>query len=689
MNKNNLTATLVLFASVVGFAPTAVSPVEAAATVPPVPPVESWAWCGVHPDDPIAVVTATAMAEAGGIDATFGPCYDGPIGYSAAEPGTRYDLPAVYRRLVDINAAAGMKTIVYDKDLWSTNLATRTAAIDYWMPVISHIAAWDMGDEFNPNSGAQDTPPFQWNILRARWAIMNNDVLVRTGVRPFTNHFYFATDKALADLPGTDQLLSFTKYDGDLGASIARRHDAAVKKLMCGVNAYDHGSFRPTAKKIRDDMAALVLAGCDQFLVFGGQMVYKSTSFGDFSLVDKFGVATDRAAAAKEGSGQSSYTPVGPARLLESRVGPGLSTIDGQFNGGGTRPERSVTELQVTDRAGVPVRTGAVVLNITVTNPVKPGFITVYPCGDAPPNAAQLNYTAQATVSTAVVAKLTARGTVCIYTLSETDLIVDVNGFFPDGGTFEATQPSRVLETRVGDGLATADGQFNGIGVRTGGSVLQLPVGGRSGVPADASAAVLTVTVTNTAAPGFVTVFPCGGAIPTAATLNYAAGATVTNAAIVRTAAGGTVCLYTSAQVDMVVDVNGFHPAAASFVAIDPSRLMETRTGVGLSTIDGLQYGIGARPIDSITTLPVVGRAGIPASVGSVVLNVTVTEPKRAGFVVAFNCDDGRPNAASVNYLAGSTVSNMVVAEISATGTVCIYTMTGTQLVIDVTSYHP
>ena len=345
VNKNNLTATLVLFASVVGFAPTAVSPVEAAATVPPVPPVESWAWCGVHPDDPIAVVTATAMAEAGGIDATFGPCYDGPIGYSAAEPGTRYDLPAVYRRLVDINAAAGMKTIVYDKDLWSTNLATRTAAIDYWMPVISHIAAWDMGDEFNPNSGAQDTPPFQWNILRARWAIMNNDVLVRTGVRPFTNHFYFATDKALADLPGTDQLLSFTKYDGDLGASIARRHDAAVKKLMCGVNAYDHGSFRPTAKKIRDDMAALVLAGCDQFLVFGGQMVYKSTSFGDFSLVDKFGVATDRAAAAKEGSGQSSYTPVVPARLLESRVGPGLSTIDGQFNGGGTRPERSVTDV--------------------------------------------------------------------------------------------------------------------------------------------------------------------------------------------------------------------------------------------------------------------------------------------------------------------------------------------------------
>jgi hypothetical protein len=412
--------------------------------------------------------------------------------------------------------------------------------------------------------------------------------------------------------------------------------------------------------------------------------------FGDFSLVDKFGVATDRAAATKEGSGQSSYTPVGPARLLETRIGDGLSTVDGEFNGGGARLERSVTELEVATRAGlVPVRSGAVVLNITVTNPVKPGFITVYPCGDAPPNAAQLNYNAQATVSTAVVAKLTARGTVCIYTLSETDLIVDVNGFFPDGGTFEATQPSRLLETRVGDGLATADGQFNGEGVRPGGSVLQLPVGGRAGVPTNAGAAVLTVTVTNTAAPGFVTVFPCGGAIPTAATLNYAAGATVTNAAIVRTAADGSVCLYTSAQVDMIVDINGFHPAAASFAAIDPSRLLETRTGVGLSTIDAQQYGIGARTVDSITQLPVVTRAGIPVTVESVVLNITVTEPKRAGFVVAFNCDNGRPNAASVNFAAGATVSNMVVAEVSATGTVCIYTMAATQLVVDVTSYHP
>ncbi|MCU1361999.1 MAG: hypothetical protein JWN99_3288, partial [Ilumatobacteraceae bacterium] len=394
-------------------------------------------------------------------------------------------------------------------------------------------------------------------------------------------------------------------------------------------------------------------------------------------------------AAVMEGTGKSSYTPVGPSRLLESRVGDGLSTVDGQSNGTGARPEQSVTEVRIAGRAGIPDTAGAAVLNITVTNPEKPGFVTVYPCDAQRPNAAQLNYAAQSTVSTAVVAKLTAMGTVCIFTLSKTDLIIDVNGFYPNGTSFRASEPSRLLETRVGDGLSTADGQFNGIGPRAAGSVTSLKVNGRGDVPADASAVVLDVTVTGATGPGFVTVFPCGGAIPTAATLNYTAGATVTNAVVARTAADGTVCLYTMAQVDMVVDVNGFHPHGAAFASLDPARLMETRTGVGLSTVDGLQNGIGPRVTDTVTTLPIIGRAGIPPTVGSVVLNITVTEPRKAGFIVAFDCDTGRPNAAHVNYAIGATVSNMVVAQVGSAGNVCIYTMAGMQLVVDITGYNP
>lgn len=49
-----------------------------------------------------------------------------------------------------------------------------------------------------------------------------------------------------------------------------------------------------------------------------------------------------------------------------------------------------------------------------------------------------------------------------------------------------------------------------GIGVRPVGSTTVLQLTGRAGVPADATAAVLNVTVAETQATGFVTVWPCG-----------------------------------------------------------------------------------------------------------------------------------------------------------------------------------
>ena len=43
-----------------------------------------------------------------------------------------------------------MKTIVYDARLWSVDAAIRREAIEYWMPSLDWIRAWDMGDEFDP-----------------------------------------------------------------------------------------------------------------------------------------------------------------------------------------------------------------------------------------------------------------------------------------------------------------------------------------------------------------------------------------------------------------------------------------------------------------------------------------------------------------------------------------------------------
>ena len=86
--------------------------------------------------------------------------------------------------------------------------------------------------------------------------------------------------------------------------------------------------------------------------------------------------------------------------------------------------------------------------------------------------------------------------------------MVDVTGFYPVGSSFSSLLPAWLLETRSGVGLATVDGLFAGVGVRSGGSVTELVVVDRGGVPVNASAVVLTVTVTEPVGAGFVTVYP-------------------------------------------------------------------------------------------------------------------------------------------------------------------------------------
>jgi hypothetical protein len=109
---------------------------------------------------------------------------------------------------------------------------------------------------------------------------------------------------------------------------------------------------------------------------------------------------------------------------------PGASTVDGQLAGFGERPAGTVTELHVTGRAGVPADATSVVLNVTVTEPQQAGYVTVFPCGTAVPNASNLNFVAGQTIPNAVIAKVGTNGNVCLYSSARTQLVADVNGWF-------------------------------------------------------------------------------------------------------------------------------------------------------------------------------------------------------------------------------------------------------------------
>ena len=90
----------------------------------------------------------------------------------------------------------------------------------------------------------------------------------------------------------------------------------------------------------------------------------------------------------------------------------------------------------------------AVALNVTVTGPSGPGYITVFPCGSLP-NASNVNFEVDQTIPNAVIAPVSPSGQVCFYSSAATDLIADVSGWFPTGSTtFQGLSPARVFDSR-------------------------------------------------------------------------------------------------------------------------------------------------------------------------------------------------------------------------------------------------
>jgi Tol biopolymer transport system component len=259
--------------------------------------------------------------------------------------------------------------------------------------------------------------------------------------------------------------------------------------------------------------------------------------------------------------------------------------------------------------------------------------------------------------------------------------------------TFTGLVPARLLETRVGAGLVTVDGQYQGIGVVGAGVTLELPVLNRGGVPASGVGAVaLNVTVTEPTAASFVTVFPTGRGRPTASNLNMVAGQTVSNMVIVPVGTGGRVSLFNLAgSTEMIVDVLGWFPTGASFGGLTPARLLETRVGAGLVTVDGQYQGIGALAANREIVLPVLNRGGVPASgVGAVALNVTVTQPTAGSFVTVYPTGQVRPTASNLNMVAGQTVSNMVIVPVGVNGRISLYNLAGsTEMIVDVLGWFP
>lgn len=339
---------------------------------------------------------------------------------------------------------------------------------------------------------------------------------------------------------------------------------------------------------------ALVQVGTD------GQISLFLTEGAAHVTIDVSGWVSTRSAV--RGSAGFLGTQV-PERILDTRI---------RLGGRAPRARRTIN-VEVRGRGGVPLSgASAVVLNVTVTEASRSGYVTVWPSGRPRPRTPTLQVSARRTVSNRVVVPLGTGGEISIFngTRGRVEFVADVNGVLSGRGHHDVAMagvtpltPTRLLDTRSGLG-----GVNGPVGAD---APVLVPIAGRGGVPPVASsipvtAVLATVTILTPTAHGSLTVYPTGIDRPAAADLPFRRDRTASNLVVARLGPDGSLALAVDAgQAHVVVDVVGY---ASGDTFVSPQAAILPASQV----IDVVG------PPDGIRTLTM--SAGVtPPSVGQVV----------------------------------------------------------------------
>jgi hypothetical protein len=364
------------------------------------------------------------------------------------------------------------------------------------------------------------------------------------------------------------------------------------------------------------------------------------------------------------------FTAVTPTRIYDTRVGSCApvgkvakgATVDVQVTGNLDCGRGAVT---------IPADAAAVALTLTATNQEGGGFLTAFPTGVARPDTSNLNLPpAVRDIANSVAVAVGTGGKVSIYNSdpgNKTDIIVDIVGYWqPDSGGFiNAVDPGRVFDTRNAFGTtATKLGPGESRTIQVTGAMTHL--GGREVVPAGATGAILNVTATNATTGGFLTVYPTNATVPDASSVNFPAGKNVPNLVFATLDTNGAVNVRNAlGETDVVVDVMGYVAASGQpggeITPLTPDRLFDNRPS-----------GTKIEPNAVIEPQVQGARPSIPAGTTAVLANVTIDQPSAAGFLTVFPTAGAVPDTSNLNFDAGDTIPNLVLARLGADGKIRI-----------------
>ncbi len=499
----------------------------------------------------------------------------------------------------------------------------------------------------------------------------------------------------MAGATGTDTL---TAGDAKTSPTLSATDNYSASAGSGGPGPLNHLVLSPAHATVNPGVAqAYTAAGFDAngvalgdvtsattFTIAGGTCTANSctaTAAGDHTVTGTDGSATGTATLTVSGvlgavSGDT-YHPVTPVRLLDTRAGNGHS---------GQLVANTPITFQITGR-GIPAGATAVTGNLAVTGSSASWAVYLGPDPVASPSSSTINFEKGQTTANGLTVALSSTGSLSATYISTagntTDLVFDVTGYFTTdttGATYHPMDPARLLDTRAGNGLSTR---------LSANTPVTFQITGRGGVPAGATAITANVTIVDETAAWAVYVGPIPTASPTTSTINFNAGDVKDNNLTVELGSGGTLsATYLSNAgntTDLVLDVTGYYTAdltGSEFVPITPTRLLDTRSGNGLS---------GMFSANTPRSFQVGGRGGIPASATGVTGNVAVVNETASWAVFVGPDPMASPTTSTLNFIAGQVVANGMTVALGSGGTLSptyISTAGNTaDLVFDATGY--
>jgi hypothetical protein len=378
----------------------------------------------------------------------------------------------------------------------------------------------------------------------------------------------------------------------------------------------------------------------------------------------------------------SRFVPVTPCRIADTR------NAAGPF-GGPTMTAGAIRSFAIPQSGcNIPATAQAYALNVTAVPDGPLAYLTLWPAGQPQPLVSTLNSPGGIVVANAAIVPAASGGAVSVYVANQTNVILDINGYFASTGdanasSFYAATPCRVADTR------NPIGQFGGPSVFAG-QTRDFPISpffSPCEIPVSASAYSLNVTVVpETDFLGYLTIWPAGSARPLVSTLNSWTGKVVANAAIVPVGTNESISVFVTDLTDVILDINGYfdqpgNTGALSFYPVTPCRIADTRNPDG--PFGGPEMGEGETRSFAI---PASG-CYVPPTAAAYSVNVTVVPNGPLGYLTAWPTDSLQPMVSTLNSSDGSVVANAAIVPAGTNGAISIYVTNPTQVILDINGY--